>query len=70
MFGKRKPSIPGTFLALIAAVALVVFPVPVAAEECVPGLAVYSPIPPYDFADCLEGGGSNCLRCRMIIIVR
>jgi hypothetical protein len=66
-----KTVIFGTFFGLVAAIALIVFPTaPISADpECVAGMAVYSPIPPYEIADCLEDAGSNCLRCRMIIIV-
>jgi hypothetical protein len=53
--------------ALVLALVLLVAAVPVSAMECVPGMAFRDPYG--NLLDCLEDLGSDCMRCKMIIIV-
>ena len=53
---------------LFLVVVLLIAAIPVSAQmECVPGYAFRDQYG--NLLDCLEEGGSNCLSCRMIIIV-
>lgn len=54
---------------LFLATVLLVAAIPMSAQmDCVPGYAFRDQYG--NLVDCLEGGGSDCLSCRMVIIVR
>lgn len=53
---------------LLLVAVLLLASVPAAADmECTPGMAFRDQYG--NLLDCLEGGGSDCLNCRMVIIV-
>lgn len=53
---------------LLLVAVLLIAAIPASADmECTPGLAFRDQYG--NLLDCLEGGGNNCLTCRMVIIV-
>lgn len=52
---------------LLLVLVLVLASVPAVAMECTPGMAFRDQYG--NLLDCLEGGGSDCMSCRMVIIV-